>query len=181
MGNEIAYILFLSTLLLVWAFYSWLYWPYRVDKTRQRLFFIRNEIFDYAADGNVDFNHPGYWHLRELVNGMIRFTHKFEFISLLCLYVSLRKALLQSGRFENMMSDIEALPEDVQKQLKNYIYQVNMVMVSHLIQSSIILMGIAFMFRVIFSVKKGWVNSWKIVKEKFPCMHEIDAMTMELS
>ena len=52
---------------------------YRMDALRQELFVIRDELFDYAAQGNIAFHHPAYGALRSLINSLIRFAHKISF------------------------------------------------------------------------------------------------------
>jgi hypothetical protein len=51
-------------------------WPeQRVDLFRQQMFSLRDELFDFAADGNISFKDPAYILLRELMNGFIRYAH----------------------------------------------------------------------------------------------------------
>lgn len=61
------------------AFLAWLLlslWPaQRVDLFRQQLFALRDEVFDFAADGKIAFNSPAYVLLRQLLNGFIRYAH----------------------------------------------------------------------------------------------------------
>lgn len=67
---------------------------YLRDSFRQKAFTIRNELFDWAADGNISFNDPAYWRLRLMMNGTIRFTHRLslgELILPVCLYLARRK------------------------------------------------------------------------------------------
>ncbi len=53
----------------------WLFWDLRVDKTRDKLFALRDELFDYAIQNNL-LRHGSYRGLRESVNSMIRFEHR---------------------------------------------------------------------------------------------------------
>jgi hypothetical protein len=48
----------------------------RLDCFRQKMFSVRDELFDYAADGNISFDDPAYILLRRQMNGMIRFGHR---------------------------------------------------------------------------------------------------------
>jgi hypothetical protein len=62
--------------LIVLAFVVFRLWPgQRVDLFRQQMFALRDELFDFAADGNVSFEDPAYNLLRELMNGFIRYAH----------------------------------------------------------------------------------------------------------
>ena len=47
----------------------------RLDSFCQNMFIVRDELFDYAADGNISFDHPAYILLRKQMNGFIRYGH----------------------------------------------------------------------------------------------------------
>jgi hypothetical protein len=49
---------------------------FRLDCYRQKMFAVRDELFDYAADGNISFADPAYVLLRNQMNGMIRYGHQ---------------------------------------------------------------------------------------------------------
>jgi hypothetical protein len=68
------------SLLGVWVWFFWLYRDYRIDAYRQRLFALRNQLWDYAAAGNISFDHPAYLIVRSRMNGLIRFAHLLSFI-----------------------------------------------------------------------------------------------------
>ena len=53
--------------------------PLFLDLLRQRLFAIRDDLFDFAADGGIEFDDPVYRELREDINNFIRFAHKLSF------------------------------------------------------------------------------------------------------
>ena len=48
---------------------------WRLDSFRQDMFIVRDELFDYAADGYISFDHPAYRMLRRQMNGLIRYGH----------------------------------------------------------------------------------------------------------
>lgn len=52
---------------------------FRLDEFRQRMFAVRDELFDYAAAGNIGFNDPAYRLLRQSMNGFIRYGHQLTF------------------------------------------------------------------------------------------------------
>jgi len=55
-------------------------WPeHRLDRFRQDVFCLRDELWDYAADGNISFDDPAYRLLRQLMNGFIRYAHHVSF------------------------------------------------------------------------------------------------------
>lgn len=49
---------------------------------RQKMFELRDELFDFAAAGKIGFNDPAYRLLRQLMNGFIRYAHRLTFFSL---------------------------------------------------------------------------------------------------
>src|SRR5437016_3004749 len=62
--------------LIVLAFVLFALWPQqRTDLFRQQMFALRDELFDFAADGKIAFDDPAYRHLRQLMNGFIRYAH----------------------------------------------------------------------------------------------------------
>jgi hypothetical protein len=62
--------------LIVLAFVIFALWPWqRIDLFRQQMFAVRDELFDFAADGKISFDEPAYTELRELMNGFIRYAH----------------------------------------------------------------------------------------------------------
>src|SRR6266850_823090 len=59
------------------------YWSeLRLDAFRQKLFAIRDELFDYAAMGNIGFDDRAYRLLRQSMNGFIRYGHQLTFFRL---------------------------------------------------------------------------------------------------
>lgn len=48
----------------------------RLDIFRQKMFAVRDELFDYAAAGNINFDDPAYRLLRQSMNGNIRYGHQ---------------------------------------------------------------------------------------------------------
>ena len=51
-------------------------WPrVVVDSIRQRIFEIRDELFDMAANGKIGFDDPVYIHFRDTANALIRYCH----------------------------------------------------------------------------------------------------------
>ncbi len=68
----------------------------RLDCFRQNMFSVRDEMFDYAASGNISFDDPAYILLRRQMNAMIRFGHRLT---------------LYQGLVTWMMSKVGGYPE----------------------------------------------------------------------
>lgn len=67
------------TLIALTIFYFYAVKPLQIDILRQRLFAIRDELFDFAADDGIGFDHPAYRGLRDEINSFIRFARKITF------------------------------------------------------------------------------------------------------
>jgi hypothetical protein len=72
----------IACIVLLWMLLSCLP-ALRLDIFRQQMFAIRDELFDYAAAGNVAFDHPAYTLLRKSMNGFIRYGHRLSFFQLM--------------------------------------------------------------------------------------------------
>jgi hypothetical protein len=64
----------------IWFLVFRLYRDLEVDWFRYSLFVIRDEMFDFAAAGNISFDSPAYWMLRNQMNGFLRFGHKMTLV-----------------------------------------------------------------------------------------------------
>jgi hypothetical protein len=68
-----------SALVLFALLVFWLIPNYRVDSFRQQVFAVRDDLFDYARSGKIDFGHPAYRLLRQSANGFLRYAHRLTF------------------------------------------------------------------------------------------------------
>ena len=59
---------------------------YRVDALRDLLFVSRDELFDLALDGPLDFSDDAYVLLRQTINDLLRFSHKINLLRVLLVY-----------------------------------------------------------------------------------------------
>ncbi|HEX6039550.1 hypothetical protein [Longimicrobium sp.] len=65
-------------ILFIWVLVTFLYRDYRIDLFRQRMFAERDALFDYAAEGGIEFGHPAYTLVRSTMNGFIRFADRIN-------------------------------------------------------------------------------------------------------
>ena len=72
-------LLFLTVVgaLLLWVGRAWC--RLVLDEFRHKLFVARDELFLFAADGGIAFDHPAYLYMRENINGLIRFAERINF------------------------------------------------------------------------------------------------------
>lgn len=93
MSNQVAFTI-LSSLISLFGLTYLIFWRYRLlitDSFRQSLFELRDELFDFAAAGNIPFDDPAYGMLRKLINGYMRFAHQATIWHALMLALTLTK------------------------------------------------------------------------------------------
>ncbi len=56
-----------------------------VDRFREDLFALRDEMFDFAASGGVEFRHPAYGMLRLTMNGFLRWADRLHLLRIVLL------------------------------------------------------------------------------------------------
>ena len=87
--------------LLVFLKFVWR--PYCIDRHRQALFRLRDELFDAVAlkKVNLDFSSPAYTEFRRVLNNNIRFAHDMNFLSVAMTGIFLWRAGLKSADLQS--------------------------------------------------------------------------------
>lgn len=75
----------LASLVALWWLVFFAFRDYRVDAFRERLFRLREDLFLFAANGGIPFEHPAYRILRSTINGMIRYAERISLAWLISL------------------------------------------------------------------------------------------------
>src|SRR6185437_11122254 len=75
----------LASLFVLWFLVFWMYADFELEWYRQKMFSIRDSLFDYARETGLPFEDPAYVLLRQTMNGFIRFGDRVGFISTLLL------------------------------------------------------------------------------------------------
>jgi hypothetical protein len=132
----------------VWILAFKLMRDYRIDALRDRLFALRDDLFDYAADGNVEFDEPAYFKLRALINSLIRFAHRLTFTRFLMgfLFTSWKGY----GSHENPLAEwyraVADVPDKQQQRLKEIHAEALVMVVRHLISGSPVMVAALIFF-----------------------------------
>lgn len=97
---------------------AWLYRGLRIDRLRNDLFAMRDEMFLYAAEHQL-LDNPGYRELRQIFNAMLRYCHR---LSLSQVILASWRARPQSKReaFSEWVATISSLPEEHRDALAAY-------------------------------------------------------------
>lgn len=106
---------------------------YRIDALRQRLFELRDALFDDALAGRISFDSPAYKATRILLNGLLRFAHR---LSLSRFLVAMRFVPPPSqrvgARFEAML---KASPSSDRDLCWTYVTAANKLVAKHMLSS----------------------------------------------
>jgi hypothetical protein len=137
--NPVIYeqIMSLLGLIALWVFWYYLWKPQRIDIFRQKLFVLRSDLFDLAANGAVPFDHPAYTQLRLLINGLIRFAHRASLPTLIIAVA--QSSTAASGALAAWRKDVQKLPGDERNQLLAVHSAVSEAFAKHLIGGSFLL------------------------------------------
>lgn len=168
--NELNALTSLISILLLLIFFFWLYRDYRVDTFRQKLFKLRDELFDDARSGKISFNDPAYKMLRNAMNGFIRFGHRLNIWQILLLLTIFKNSGKKTDtHFHDELNRKTKYCNDNQKEIYSSAYlKMNLIIVEHLVLSSLILIGLVLPAVILLFVAKLHIE-WliKIFRSQF--------------
>lgn len=129
----------LISIIAILALYWWPMRMLRVDEHRQNVFRVRNELFLYAARGNVSFDHPAYQMLRTTLNGAIQDSYSVSATKVLLhqlFMYNLRKVVVINWGliWEDALRD---LPRDIQTELNCFRYRLRVYNLQFLLFGSL--------------------------------------------
>jgi len=152
----------LVSLLVLWAFYSIAYADYRRDVYRQKLFGLRNELFDLAADGELSFETPAYRTLRTTLNGFIRFAHQLRFGTLGTFIVLEERSKSQNAqRFATRWAEETAqLPPETAEKVNTIFVKVHRAAFEQLVLTSPLLLITILPPIMLFAMKNLGKKLW---------------------
>ncbi len=128
----------MASLTALWALFHWPYRRYRQELLKERLFVARAELFDLAADGHIEFDHPAYVMLRNTANGFLNGAPSFGMMDVIS---SLRRIDdEQAGRWrERWESAVAGAREPAREKIHEIRAHVNYAIVDHLVFCSFVL------------------------------------------
>jgi len=150
------------SLLALWAFYSIAYADYRRDVYRQKLFGLRNELFDLAADGDLSFETPAYKTLRTTLNGFIRFGHRLRFSTLgTFILLEERAKAPDAERFAMRWADeVAQLSPEIAMKLNTILMKAHRVAFEQLVLTSPVLLVLIVPPVMLFAMKNLGQKLW---------------------
>ncbi len=103
-------------LVLLWGLFYVYIRAYLLDNLRQKLFAIRDDLFDFAADGGIEFNNPCYRELRDDLNSLILFAGKLSLGRALAAHWTTRLEDVES-QMRQWLQRMEGLPPLARRKL----------------------------------------------------------------
>jgi hypothetical protein len=126
----------LAGLVALWGLWYFLLKEQRIDKYREELFAIRDELFDMAANGELKFQHRSYTEFRLLLNGMLRFAHRANLVGLT---IAVLRSHLRKGApegFTRWENSLQELPTPTRCKLLKLHQRMANVFMLHLVTGS---------------------------------------------
>jgi hypothetical protein len=151
----------LMVILLVWQTAQ------RVDIFRQRMFAIRDELFDYAEAGGIDFQDPAYQLLRNSMNGFIRYAHRLSFFQLTLTVLRWNLTaqvhpLTWHAKWEDALA---SLPEDTRTKLIDFHGRAMDAVAKHLVGGSVVLMFFLLVSVAQLLVRGAWTSVRAVLRD----------------
>ena len=131
---------------------------YRLDSFRQEMFGLRDELFDYAASGQIGFDDPAYRLLRQSMNGYIRYAHRITFFRLCVGMLGRPSAPPQPWheKWEVALTNVKS--SEVKNRLLEFHFRSGLLMMGRLITGSPLLIALFAMTFVGLLLRDGWKN-----------------------
>jgi|ERR1035437_4642099 hypothetical protein len=145
---------------------------FRLDSFRQKMFAVRDEMFDFAAKGAISFDDPAYVLLRKHMNGMIRYGHHLTvFRMLMTALIAFTEGDLHASSWQEDWDKAlcQLKSEHARQQLKAFHDQSMSIAVKHLLSGSPLLwvaMGIAVIALFCHGAARGTRQLYRDAVEK---------------
>ena len=158
------------SLLGLWVWFFWLYRDYRIDAYRQRVFALRNELWDYAAAGHISFDDPAYLVVRNRMNGLIRFAHLLSLTWLLGAFWA--RALrpfpeLEAEAHKEFEGALKNVDAQVANRLRSLHQQALLGAVEHIILVSPIFWALVIPIVLVGLIRLAWIQGSQLLN-RFP-------------
>lgn len=141
-------------LFTLWCLFQFVFVPYRLDIFRHRVFLLRDQLFDEAMRGKIDFSNPVYKATRRLLNTYIRFGHRFSTPYLLAVVIvqpppppNLRE---EAERFIDLF---EKLPPEAQQLISGTIAAAHRELILHCLSTSLLARLVELVLEVHSSIR----------------------------
>jgi hypothetical protein len=148
--------------LFIWWYITTARVEYCVDVTRQRLFTLRDRLFDKARKGEISFESDAYGIFRMTINGQIRFCEDLTFVRVLIIlgshFVSINRDAIESytSRLDKALGKITDSERKIFEDARS---EMHFIILIHIIESSLILKSFLKVFVLLHGLHSSIRNS----------------------
>ncbi len=135
--SDVQYLVLLSILALLW----WLWIEvkrYRLDKTRQAIFNIRDQLFMQAARGEIDFDSDAYQTTRTLLNSAIRYAERISLLRIAVIRMVLERYNVEGAFSSRMHRALEGATNKQKQLILDCIQELDNTLILHMLRSNIV-------------------------------------------
>ena len=137
MKNEIVAISSLLSLAALWIGVFWLYPKYCLAAFRQKMFALRDGMFDDARAGRISFDDNAYGIMRVMANGCIRYAHLLNLAQFLFFVFSRKEQQYKDEKFaQSLSASLDELPAEKRKIYTAYMRNFHRLTLSYILLSS---------------------------------------------
>lgn len=112
-----------------------LYRDYTVDRFRQEMFALRDEVFDFAASGGIAFRHPAYGTLRLTMNGFVRWADRLRLMDVVFLRLMSRRDVGENTKFDaDWERALDSLDDTSRRRMNEFRDRMHQVLIAHLLR-----------------------------------------------
>jgi len=107
-------------------------WPdFRHDAFREDIFSVRDEMFLYAAQGNIEFDNPAYTLLRNRMNGLLRHGHEFTLTRMA--FIISTHGYIKHDSVAQFQAAVNELPAKTQAKMQDFNVRVAIFVLQHVV------------------------------------------------
>ena len=176
------FIVYMLITLIGLVILSFIYKQYKkamLEFYRMDIFELRDELFDYAAEGNISFDNESYQLMRTLLNGYLRYAENLDISRFQKYQKAVKEKQLSSDNFfkQQYSQKSRALTNEQKEKLDKYLLRSAFIAATYMVRKSIIYciyLSIKSLFcKLIFKSDNNSKVSWKNSKrEKVKTINE---------
>jgi hypothetical protein len=154
-----------------------LYNDYRVDRLRQDLFAVRDDLFDEARTGTISFDSDAYVEIRAMCNGLIRFGHTVSLLDFLMFVATTSRETIEevNGAMDRFIGSMSANDREV---ALRYVDRANRAVVEHLARSPFILVTVLLPLVFLVATRSGKDLAALAVRQLKKPLQSLDRMAI---
>ena len=174
-GEDVIHVLrFCLVLFIAWLIWYQFWIPYRIDYFRQRLFKLRDELFEYANAGNLEFTHLAYTDLRLTINALIRYGHRVTIWRIVMSMASLARSgdsHMANGYIEWKEQTERIENEETRNRIYAFRNEISKIMAAHMVLISPMTIAVVAAIAIYLRASKKMLKSLSAARERIELLN----------